>query len=66
MRDVDCYMRAIRKREHNEYAIEAAFHGIKIPTIEHEDNKVDFTQEQSVNLDKAMLEAQKRKMSERG
>lgn len=72
LRDVDVLLTRIAVREHNEFATEAALHGIKekIPRIElkhkNKDGSEELSQEQMDQIYAHLEKAQKRTLKERG
>ena len=58
-------LRAMDRRQHNEYAIQASFHGLKIPLRHNheravEEQKVNFDPKEEERALAALMQAQKR------
>lgn len=57
MRQLDACLKAMNHRQHNEIAMEASFHGIKIPTKEKAE---EWSPEESKAAEQALLNAQRK------
>jgi hypothetical protein len=65
MRELSAYIRAINVRQHNEIALKAGFHGIKIPfKTDNSTAEIKLTPEQDQLLKRGLKQAQERKSRE--
>lgn len=67
MRQLDAMLRQISKRRHNELAVQASFHGVKIPLIGESVEPVQTSpleEKEALAMQKAIAEAKLRKSQE--